>query len=245
MSPERYQNPVLGNDITLRLYTYNSNNLADPTLVDSVDIYFLDKTLISDTNPDGRNLIASIYPPNIIRSNMGQYSVVFNLPSPTYVIGNYIDVWNIMISPVVSDVSAIENNFIIYPDLWYTDIKPVLYDFNFDVRPNKLRKGSKRFLIIGIHPNVPKASDMARYYENLATVSPIKIYIEMECVECMPPEQDLRLVVDGDPVEQRDLCAGYYQLDTTEMPCGIYNVWFEMEFGSNIYISDRNQLQIY
>ena len=242
---ERYQNPVLGNDITLRLYTYNSNNLADPTSVDSVDIYFLDKTLISDTNRDGRRLVQSILPPNIIRSSMGQYSIAFNLTSPTFVIGNYLDVWNMFIQPVVTDVTSIENNFAVWPDLWYTDIKPVVYDFSFDVRPNKIRKGSKRYLIIGIRPNVPEASDMARYYENLATVSPIKIYMEMECVECMPAEQDLRLVIDGDAVEQRDTCAAYYQLDTTELACGIYNMWFEMEFGSNIYISDRNQIQVY
>jgi hypothetical protein len=29
------------------------------------------------------------------------------------------------------------------------------------------------------------------------------------------------------------------------MGCGIYNVWFELEFGENSFISENLQLQIY
>jgi hypothetical protein len=34
-------------------------------------------------------------------------------------------------------------------------------------------------------------------------------------------------------------------LDTSEMEVGIYDIWFEMEMGENVYISDRFQLQIH
>jgi hypothetical protein len=61
----------------------------------------------------------------------------------------------------------------------------------------------------------------------------------------MPQEQDLRLVIDSDDVTLREACRAYYMLDTTEMSCGIYNVWFEMEFGESLYISDKQQLQIF
>jgi hypothetical protein len=241
---ERFQNPALGDDIRLRLFTYNSNNRADINEILSVDIYFLDPQEVSDTNPDGRRLVTSIYPPDIQREEVGQYSVTFNLESPIYTIGNYIDVWSLQLE-TDGDTLAVTNGFVVYPSLWYTDVKPIVYDFSFNVRPNKLRRGSKRFLIIGIYPNVPKATDLVRYYENLLTISPLKIYIDMECVEGMPCEQDLRLVVDGAAVELREKCVGYYLLDTAELLCGIYNVWFEMAFGESIYISDKQQIQIF
>ena len=56
---ERYQNPSVGDSIKLRLFTYNSNNLADLLSISKVDIYYLDRELVSDTNPDGRRLVES------------------------------------------------------------------------------------------------------------------------------------------------------------------------------------------
>ena len=120
-----------------------------------------------------------------------------------------------------------------------------MYGFDFSFRPNKIRQGSKNYLIIDITPNVPKTSDLNRYYQNLAIVSPLKCLPEQECGECMPAEQDLRLVVDCELVELREKCVGYYYLDTTEMDCGIYNVWFQMDFGDTVHISDKQQVQIY
>jgi hypothetical protein len=69
----------------------------------------------------------------------------------------------------------------------------------------------------------------------------------MACIECMPQEEDLRLVVDAAEVDLRDNRKGYYQLDTDtlDLVCGIYNVWFEMEIGGNKYISDKQQLEIF
>ena len=112
-------------------------------------------------------------------------------------------------------------------------------------RPQKLRKGSKRYLIIEINPNVPKGTDLQRYYENLAIVSDLKVSIEQKCGTCVPQEQDLRMVVDRASVDYREKKFGYFMLDTNEMEVGIYDVWFEMEMGENTYISDRFQLQIY
>ena len=244
MSCERFQNPVIGSDIILRLFTWNSNDRMSVAEVQSVDIYFLDKTEITETNPDGRRLVRTEIPPNIFQVEVGEYAVSFNLETPIFTIGNYLDVWNIVIRTDENPIT-ITNGFVIWPDLWYTDIRPLVYDFSFDVRPNKLRKGSIRYLIVGIHPNVPKASDLVRYYENIATISPLKIYVEMECVDCMPAAQDLRLVVDGAPVDYREKCTGFYQLDTTEMACGVYSVWFEMIFGDSIYVSEKQQIQIF
>ena len=244
MSKERFQNPVIGDDIKLRLFTWNSNNRMNVAEVQSVDIYTIDQTEVTEQNKDGRRLVTTILPPNIIEEQIGQYSVTFNLETPTFTIGNYLDVWNIVIRTDENPI-AVTNNFIVWPDLWYTDIRPLVYDFSFDVRPNKLRKGSIRYLIVGIHPNVPKASDLVRYYENVATISPLKIYIQMQCVDCMPASQDLRLIIDGAPVDYREKCTGFYQFDTTDLPCGVYSVWFEMQFGDSVYVSDLNQIQIY
>lgn len=36
---ERYQNPVVGDTIRLRLFFYNSNNFADVNTIDQVAIY--------------------------------------------------------------------------------------------------------------------------------------------------------------------------------------------------------------
>ena len=140
---------------------------------------------------------------------------------------------------------SIQQFFDIIPDLWYTTPIPVVYDFEFKFQPNRLRQGSRQYLIIEVIPNVPRASDLKTYYENLSIVSQISISIEQSCGPCLPKEEDLRLVVDCEPVPIREKRFAYYQLDTCEMDCGIYNVWFKLEFGENIYVSDKSQLQIY
>jgi hypothetical protein len=96
-------------------------------------------------------------------------------------------------------------------------------------------------------PNVPTAGDLRAYYENIAIVSDLSISIEQNCGECIPAEQDLRLIVDNESVDYREKRHGYYKLDTEalEMGCGIYDVWFTLEFGGNKYISDRMHIQIY
>ena len=247
MAKERFQNPVLGDDLTLRMFTYNSNNRANISEIESVEIFYLDRENISEDNPDGRRLVHTVTPAEVTQVEVGQYAFTIHLEQAEYTIGKYIDEWHVFFEEYQPVSTVIDNSFQILPDLWYADTLPIVYDFSYTFRPNKIRKGSKRFLIVEITPNVPTATDLLRYYENLAIVSPLRINIEMECVPCMPEEQDLRMVVECHEIEYREMCSGFYMLDTCELEldCGIYNVWFEMEFGESIHISEKQQLQIF
>jgi hypothetical protein len=243
MAKERNQNAVKGDVLKLRQFFYNSNNFADVSEVQKVDLYYYDKEEVSETNPKGLRLIQTIDSAAVSHDATGQYSVEVTLDDK-YVIGKYTDVWTVVAEPsqAAMPINAV---FQVYPNLWYTSPSPIVYEFKFTFRPNKLRAGSKRYLIIEVEPNVPTGSDLAKYYENLAIASPLRISIEQACGPCLPEEQDLRLIVDNEPVDYRDRGRGLYFLDTADLDCGIYNVWFEMEFGGNTYISDKQQLQIY
>jgi len=241
---ERFQNPVVGDDVQLRFYTYNSNNLAEVESIEKVEIYVVDDTLKSDSNPDGLRLVETIEEADVVTDATGQYHVTFSLDPTCYGIGNYVDVWHVNFRSS-EPTAEISNYFRIYPDLWYTDITPVVYDFNFNFRPNRLRQGSKQYLMIEITPNIPTASDLQRYYENLAIVANVSISIEQTCGPCVPVESDLRLVVEEEVVPIREKNRAFYQLDTEDLDCGMYNVWFKLELGGNTYISDKMQLQIY
>jgi len=236
---ERYQNPVIGDQLKLRLFSYNSNNRANIDEIEKVEIYFLDPAEMTEANPDGRRLIETLTA--ITTEETGLYSVEVALEDGEYVIGNYIDIWY---CTVQSQDLTISNEFAIFSDLWFTTPIPIIYDFNFFMRPNRLRKGTKRYLMIEVVPNVPGKSELAAYYQNLAIVSPIKISIQQQCGECLPVEDDLRMIADEEAVELREKCLGYYFLDTSEMDIGMYDVWFTIELGENVYISERQQLQI-
>lgn len=246
MAKERYQNPAVGDDIKLRLFTYNSNNSADLYSVESVDIYYMDRTLITSENPDGRRLVESFDGALVTAEDTGKYLLQINAEEAKYVIGSYLDVWTVKTSDTLPS-SAVVNKFQIYPNLWYTTPIPIVYDFSFRFLPNKFRQGAKQYLIIEIVPNVPTAGDLRQYYENLAIVSDLRISIEQNCGDCMPAEKDLRLIVDNELVDYREKRHGYYHLDTDalEMTCGIYDIWFQLDFGINRYISDRFHFQVY
>lgn len=241
---ERFTNPVVGDDIILRFYTYNSNNLSNVEEIEKVEIFVLDDSIKSDVNPQGLRLVETIT--DITASATGEYSVTFNLDSSKYVIGNYVDRWHVNFETNVP-TAEIDNYFKVYPNLWYTDITPVVYDFNFNFRPNRLRKGSIQYLMIEISPIVPTASDLQRYYQNLAIASNICISLEQTCNQCLPEEEDLRLILDNESVSVREKNRAFYQLDTVDLDleCGLYNVWFRLDLGGNIYLSDKMQLQIY
>lgn len=236
---ERYQNPVIRDEIRLRLFSYNSNNRANVGSISKVEIYFLDPEEKSESNPDGRRLVQTIE--DVTQEETGLYSVTFTAESELFTIGQYVDVWHVTVG---TESAKIENYFQIFPDLWFTTPIPIIYDFNFSFRPNQLRKGAKRYLAVEIMPNVPDKDQLYSYYQNLAITSPIKISIEQECVACMPEETDLRLVIDEESVELREKCAAYYFLDTTDLEIGVYNVWFKIEMGESVYISDKQQLII-
>lgn len=245
---ERNQNPVVGDTLNLRLFTYNSNHRQNVDEVDKVEIYQLDPTCVTEDNKEGRRLVATVDGGDVEVSSDpfgGHYKVSVDLESETYVVGSYIDVWHVKFS--ANQSGTVTNVFRILSDLWYADSMPVVYDFSFGFRPNRVRKGERRWLTIDVVPNVPSSSDLERYYINLAMASPIKIYVEKLCGDCVPKEKDLRVVVDGQDVEHRRDSEGYYFLDTEalSMDCGIYNVWFELEFGENRFISENLQLQVF
>ena len=243
MSKERNQNIVIGNDVTLRLFTYNSNQRQSVNSVEKVEIYYLDPGFITEDNPEGRRLVDTITGITVVEE--GQYSIEISLEEEKYVIGKYIDVWYVNFDSMQS--GTVTNEFRVIPDLWFASDLPIIYDFSFGFRPNRVRYGEKRWINVEIIPNVPNISDLKRYYANLAVASPLRIWIEKNCGDCVPQEKDLRIIVEGDLIEHRRGTEGSYFLDTETlgMDCGIYNVWFEMEFGENKFISDNLQLQIF
>jgi hypothetical protein len=245
MEKERYQNPVCGDTIKLRLFTYNSNNRSDVVSIEKVEIYVFDATEVSETNPQGRRLVETIDGNLIVQEATGQYLLELSTTQPLYTIGNYADVWTVKFEDTECGTVKVENPFRIYPDLWFTTPIPPIYDFGFSFRPNRLVKGTKRYLLIQITPNVPRGSDILAYYENLAIVSDLRVSIELACGECVPHEQDLLLVVDRQLVDYREKLYGYYFLNTSEMDVGIYRVWFELTYGENTFISEKNELEIY
>lgn len=238
MAKTRFQNPACGDEVELKLFVYNANNLKNVQAVEKIDIYFIDPV-------DGRRLVETIQGDDVTQSDTGTYSYTLTLTHPTYVIGKYLDVWTIQFEDSDCGSGTVENPFTIYPDLWFTTPIPPVYDFNLTFTPNKIVQGSKRYLIIKITPNVPRGADIIPYYENLAIVSDVRISISLACGECVPPEEDLRVVVDRELIDHREKQYAYYFLDTTDLSEGVYDVWFEMAYGESLYISEKNQLQIF
>ena len=246
---ERGQNPVVGDQLNLRLFSWDSNNKTSVYAIPQVQVYYLDPNGKTEENPDGRTLVQTFTsadsPQSIIQDDTGEYHVEPTLQSTQYVIGDYLDVWTVQVQDTDTNYMTWTNKFKVYPNLFFMSTHPLVYDFSFWFEPNKIRLGSKRWLIIHIKPNVPHASDLERYYMNLAISSPLNIYMVQTCGECLPQNQDERTAIDGDLVTYREKCVAYYFLDTSELNEGIYDVWFEMTFADSVYISDRQQLQLY
>jgi hypothetical protein len=237
---ERYQNPTCGDTINLRLFTYNSNNRSNVKSITQVDIYVQD-----ENSSTGYRLVETIPGYNVVQEDTGRYLLQITATDLLYTIGNYQDVWTVVFDDDICSSAQITNNFQLYSNLWFTTTIPPIYDFNFNFRPNKIRKGTKRYLLIEVVPNVPRGADLLSYYQNLAIVSDLKVSIEIVCGGCVPTEQDLRLIVDQQLVDYREKGYAYYFLDTTDYDEGIYNIWFELSFGENVFISDKNSFQIF
>lgn len=243
---ERFQNPNCGDDLNLRLFAFNSNFKSNFYQVEKVEIYFLDPFEKTEENPSGKRLVDSITGDHVVNVDDGEYLLTVNLESPLYTIGKYIDVWHVKFEEAEPCTqSTIENYFEVLPNLWFTSTSPNIYDFSFYFKPNKVTKGSKRYIIIEVVPNVPRSEELQRYYDNLAITSGLKIYISKNCSDCLPEEADLNIVVDGDDVSLREKRFGYYFLDTTDLDVGIYDIWFQLTYAENVFISDKNQIQIY
>lgn len=243
MSRERFQNPAVGDTVTLRIFAFNANSPKDFQSIDRVEIYFLDPEQVSEENKDGRVLFDTITSDRVVKSRTGEYYFELELEQDKYVIGQYLDIWHVTMLGEYS--SQVQQIWEIYPNLWFTTPAPLAYDFQFDFRPNKIRKGSKRYIIISINPNVPTAPDLYKYYAALIVSATVKIYIQQVCGQCMPEEADLRMIVDGEEIVYRERNEAFYQIDTEEWDEGVYDIWCEMTLGDNIYISEKQQIQIY
>lgn len=241
MSKERFQTPVVNDAVSLRLLVLNRQSFANVQEVDRVEIFTFDPTLKTEENPHGKRLVETVT--DIAQDDTGMYSILVTLSDTKYVIGKYSDVWHLNFRD--DQVSTIEQYFQVYPDMWFTTPTPLVYDFSFRFQPNRMVQGENKYIQITVTPNVPKASDLVRFYEGLVADSELYVSIEQSCGPCVPKEQDLRLVVDKDLVVQREKNHAFYKIDTTDLDCGIYNVWFQLQFGGNTYISEKNQLQVY
>lgn len=234
---ERNQNPVCNDSVVLRLYQFNENAPADVNEIQKVDIYVLDHTA-----EGGRRLVETIT--DISVDGLGQYSVTVDLESPTYTIGQYCDVWTI--SYTADQCPGTRTfEFEILADKWYANSEQYIWDFYFAFRPIKFRKNERKYIVVEVTPNVPHLSDLHRYYETLQTYPDLFVNVKMRCVECMPPEEDLQMVIEHARVAMTSSRLGQYFFDTTELACGIYDIWFELELGGNNYVSPMNQIQIF
>lgn len=246
MSKTRNQNVVINDSLDLNLVVFNSNNLANVQSVDRVEIYKLDPTQCSDCNADGRVLVDTIT--DIENVETGTYKINLILSSPQYTIGKYLDVWVVVFEE--NDTAAtIENHFEIFGNLFYTSTMPLVYSFTFNFQPNRIKCGSSFWLAVKIIPQVPRATDLEKYYTNLAISSDLKIFLEKSCDPC-GNMCDTDLVIDGDDVIVRDKCFGFYKLDTREdndlgLDVGLYQIWFELTVGDTVHVSDKMHLQIY
>lgn len=241
---QRYQNPIVGDTVRLRMMVYSSNMLNNVQSIEKIDIYFLDPNGCTAENPQGRVLIETIDSASVVNESEGKYYIDLPATHPAYIIGNYLDVWSVILEEETEAVPY-DNSFAIYPRLWYASPVPIVYDFGFRFTPNRITKGSIKPLIIQIIPNTPTATELQRYYTNVAIYSDLKISMAKKCDPCQPCEVDLRTVLDEVLIEDREKCQAFYTLDTTDMDCGLYDVWFKLEFGGNTYISDKNQLLVY
>jgi hypothetical protein len=226
------------------MFVYNSNNVASLQSVNQVDIYYLDPMACTVEDPDGRTLVQSFPGSDVTNVDVGEYELDLPVQEPTYQVGHYIDEWTVLFDPL-DQPAIIDHHFQIYPDLWYTTPIPVVYDFEFYFQPNKFRMGTKQFLEIEIIPNVPRASDLEAYYQNLAISAVVNVSIAQNCGECVPCEEDLRLVIDGAPTTYREKNRAFYYFDSTQFDCGVYDIWFTLNFGQNVYVSEKFQLLIF
>jgi hypothetical protein len=245
MAKERSQNPTCGDTVNLRLFTYNSNNQRDVQSIAEVNIYQLDGEARSTNNPEGLHLVGTFPGTDVVQDGTGQYRLPLYLDPNLYKIGQYHDVWTVTFEDGECAQAQIANTFKVHSNLWFTTPTPPIYDFRFDFRPNRIRKGSKRYVLVSVTPNVPRGSDILPYYENLAVVSDLRVSMALACGDCVPAEEDLRLVIDRQLVDYREQGYGYWFLDTTQLDEGIYNIWFEIGFGESLFVSEKNSLQIF
>jgi hypothetical protein len=178
----------------------------------------------------------------------GQYLLPLALTNPLYTIGFYHDVWSVVFQDGACETATLQNDFQVYSELWFTSPTPPVYAVLISIfRPGRLRKGSKRYLLIQVVPNVPHGSDILPYYENLAIVSDLRISMELACGECVPDRDKTYVwVVDRALVgligkKVADIILSTQINLTKEFTiCGLI-----LSFGENVFVSDKMSLQIF
>lgn len=238
---ERFQNPNCGQTVRLRLFSFNSNEKSNVFDIEKIEIISNEEE--TPLNPSGEKLIKTISKTQIINPSIGEYYIDLNLDED-FTVGRYTDRWYIQFeNNETCTKNKINNFFIIYPSMWFTSSGPNVYDFNFKFKPNKITKGSKKYIIIEINPIVPRIEDIEQYYSNIAITSNLFINLRKNCSKC--PDYEEEIIIENEPIMFREKNLGYFLLNTEELDEGIYDIWFKMEHGENIYISEKNQIQIF
>jgi hypothetical protein len=240
---KRYQNPVIGDQLELQLFIYNGNAPADVLEIYKVEIFGV-KPNGNPNLPADRFLVQTIDPEDVTKLETGVYQTTINLQIPEYQVGQFVDVWSV--NTIVNEgTQTIDNGFIVYPDLWYSAPIPMVYDFSFTFRPNRMRKGAIQYLICNITPNVPTGSDLMRYYENLAIAGNALLTLTRISGPCLPVEPELRVEMEDRPPDYKELLQSYYKIDTNDLSVGVYNATFKLEIGNNVYISENMAFQVF
>lgn len=245
---ERFQNPNCGDQIRLRLFSFNSNQKKNVFSIEKVEIIYLDENEKTEQNPTGEVLYKTINQNLIQNPSEGEYYIEFTInendSGDPFIIGKYIDRWYIQFeNNETCTKNQINNFFEVYPSIWFTSSGPNIYDFDFKFKPNKITKGSKRYIVAEIRPITPAIDSIKQYYNSIAITGNLKINIQKSCSNC--PEEENELIIEDQLIEFREQNLGYYLLDTEEMEEGTYDIWFRLEHGELVYISEKNQLSIY
>ena len=143
---ERFQNPVIGDTVNLRLITYNSNAAADVEEIIKVEIFFLDPENKTNANPDGRRLIKEFKGTDVVIEDTGEHLLVVEIEEPCFTIGTFIDIWTLNARSTLPQ-QTVEQCFRIYPDLWYAT--PTL---QLSLSTQQVQKGIKAVPYCGDHP---------------------------------------------------------------------------------------------
>jgi len=245
---ERFQNPNCGDLLKLRLFSFNSNEKKNVFSIEKVEIIYLDNNEISESNPNGEVIFKTIDQSLIENPSEGEYFIELlldkNEDDEPFLIGKYIDRWHIQFEEnETCTKNQINNFFEIYPSIWFTSSGPNVHDFDFKFKPNKITKGSKRYIVIEVKPITPAIDSIQKYYKNIAITGNLSINIEKTCLNC--PGEEEEIIIENEIIEFREQNLGYYLFDTEELELGIYNIWFKLEHGGLVYVSEKNQLSIY
>lgn len=256
MIRERRENPVIGDTINLRVFTYSSNSRADIYQMDSVNIYYLDKEQATEANPEGRVHITSIPANQIFHPSQGEYQVVLKTNPVDYRVGTYIDRWEGLFEIDDSRPGVIENYFNIYRDLWYTSPIPLVYEIGFVYSPTKILSGSKKYIRTDIEIYTRDKSIVEQYYYYLRGLQSIQFRLTLdEGPDYDPVVSENNIIQDWAPMSFAEDRTAYFLLDTSidprpsrsgrPLPLGIYLIQFKAALGETVHLSPKFRLQIY